>query len=113
KCHADGLDLPCGDLMLWSPIKISDAAGAFGQLFGDAGHLLFSNVTVVTVKCLARDGLGIGHQKKFDGLGHVGSMHLLTTPRRGDRLSPNHLTYQVKPTASAGRVSQAINAGWT
>src|SRR6266852_3210466 len=113
KCHIDSLDLPCGDLMLWPPIKVGDAAGTSRQLLGDTGHFLFGNVTVVTVECLTRDCLSVGQQKEFDGLGHVGSMHLLTTPRRSDRLAPNHLTHQVKPTARVGRVSQAINTGWT
>src|SRR5438552_954496 len=80
KCHTDSLDLPCGDLMLWSLIKVGDGTGTFRQLLGDAGHLLLSNVAVVAVECLTRDGLSIDHQKKFDGLSHVGSMHLLATP---------------------------------
>src|SRR5262249_36960156 len=53
--HAQAAQLLRVDLVLRPPVEVRDGAAAAGQLLGEAGHLLFGDVAVVTVERLPRD----------------------------------------------------------
>src|SRR5207245_1314677 len=109
--HSKSPDL-LGDDLVFGPLVLrGDGAVAAAQLLRDGCYLLFTDVAIVTVEGLPRDGVRLGLQEQTNGLGDVRGMDLLAAGAGGDRFAPNDLADQVKPTGIRGRMSQPVNAG--